>query len=639
MPRQLPDHFGALSSVPTLQPVAHVGGVAVTVATQGNYAYLGLSHELVVLDLLDRTRPRQVANVPVPTTDIVLIDQFAYVVGRNGLHIVDVADPAAPRQLGHWQTDATLSHIVVVGDFAYITSYSDFYVVNIANREEPQVIGQRKFDAWLGALAAAHGYIYAISDRGFHVIDVTVPTLPIALYLLETERETHGSITIQGNDAYFGGETLLQHVNLSSPAIPQHAPSIPIPTWLGDVTISDGIAYLATGFSGLQSWDIRDGRAPIRLDTFTTAGFAMSLAINDGYLYLVDSDEGLQIVDVTDPAHLTPVGAVSTLGITYQVAGNDTFAYVAGGFNGGLHLVELGVVGTPARITAHLQNEDVHDVELVEERLYVLSRNRLTVYATDDDIKPHAIGTYAVADGVSLRIDDQFAFLSNRKGDVLVLDISVPATIDLVGQYPALGHVGAMAIADGYGYLPHPQPGLRIFSIGNGGTLEPIGQVATVATVKQVVVDGRYAYLALGRHGLAIVDISNPAAPQQVGSYRAEGSVDAIVLHGRYAFVAVADVGLQLLDLINVQLPTAVTQYPTLDRVSALMLADRYLYVADCFAGLQIYRIDEPSSAIATGFGFVPLLYPSAASHGYQRLLNPWLTESISPWQLTPVRQ
>jgi hypothetical protein len=43
---------------PTLQLRGHVAGPALTVAVQGDYAYLGFSYELVVLDITDRANPQ-----------------------------------------------------------------------------------------------------------------------------------------------------------------------------------------------------------------------------------------------------------------------------------------------------------------------------------------------------------------------------------------------------------------------------------------------------------------------------------------------------------------------------------------------------------------------------------------------------
>ena len=68
---------GSVSSIPALniQQVAHIGGAAVSIAVRGNYAYLGLSYELLILDITNRAQPRQIATLPIPATDIALINE------------------------------------------------------------------------------------------------------------------------------------------------------------------------------------------------------------------------------------------------------------------------------------------------------------------------------------------------------------------------------------------------------------------------------------------------------------------------------------------------------------------------------------------------------------------------------------
>lgn len=597
---------GSISSTlgPTLQPVAHVGGVAVSIAVRGNYAYLGLSHELVVLDVTDRTQPRQIAALPTPATDIELTERYAYVVGRDGLHIIDIAEPTTPRVLGHWQAERTLADVVVVGDFAYIVSYSDLYVLAVDEPHKPRLVSHSQLDDLFVGIAAAHDYMYAIGARGFYTFDVADPTRPRKVEFVETEVSPNGSISLP-DSAYFGGENLLQRVDLALPETPARATALPVQGWVADVVVENGLAYLATGYGGLQVWDIRNERAPARLGAYDTEGLATTLAVDGGYVYLIDCDEGLQIFDVMEPARVQKVGSFATLGVAYKVAANDSFAYVAGGFNGGLHIVDIEQAAVESSLSVLPQTIDVKAVALANEYLYMIDGGALKIYDATNRTIPHQIGAYELDGENALKVDAHLAYLSNNQGDVLVLNVSEPTQIKVVASYKKLGYVNAMAIDNDLVYIPHRDYGVRILTGGEDGMRKQIGRYDVKRTATKIAVKGNYAYIALGAKGIHIVDVSDPTQPHVVNSDSTVGNAQDIVIRGWYAFVAADDAGVQVLDIANPRAPTAVALYATLDCATSMALTDNYLYVVDRFGGILIYAMNDALQTLHADYAFI----------------------------------
>jgi hypothetical protein len=78
---QQPAASAALSAVDSVELplLGHLCGTAMAIAVQDNYAFLGFSYEFVVLDISDHAQPQWVTALPLPTNDIVLRDQTAYV--------------------------------------------------------------------------------------------------------------------------------------------------------------------------------------------------------------------------------------------------------------------------------------------------------------------------------------------------------------------------------------------------------------------------------------------------------------------------------------------------------------------------------------------------------------------------------
>lgn len=85
-----------------------------TVAVQGDYAYLGMDANLVILDISDPTTPRRVGDMPLrqPLEDIAVAGSILYLAERsdpfNGgdsafVRVVDVSEPSAPVEVGAYE--------------------------------------------------------------------------------------------------------------------------------------------------------------------------------------------------------------------------------------------------------------------------------------------------------------------------------------------------------------------------------------------------------------------------------------------------------------------------------------------------------------------------------------------------------
>jgi hypothetical protein len=129
--------------------LGHIGGAAGAIAVQGDYAYLGFSHEWMVLDIHDRSQPRWVAALDLPANDTALVGALAYVVGREGLAVIDIADPRQPHLLNFSPSTGTLTQINVAGPYAYIGGIRDLQVVDVSDPSAP---------AWWLKLASARTF-------------------------------------------------------------------------------------------------------------------------------------------------------------------------------------------------------------------------------------------------------------------------------------------------------------------------------------------------------------------------------------------------------------------------------------------------------------------------------------------------
>ena len=276
--------------------------------------------------------------------------ELAYVIrGSDGLHIVDLADPAAPRDLGHLP-----ALYPEVGEY-----YND---IKLAERE----------DGSLFALAGSN-------IRGVVVIDVTDPEAPEEVTafpepLPESDDPTVNvhSIFVEGDRVYltvFGG---IEIWDIADPAAPVELGGYWLPDldtlggFVHDLYVEDGIAYLDYWNRGLVVVDTAaDPADPALLGVFdaydrrtshsnwvTTAG-GRRVAIHGDE----DFDAHLRVIDV-DPESATAFEEIAAYQTRPEVSIHNIMALgeqaLVTYYQDGLRVVDLSDPTAPVE-TAHFQ--------------------------------------------------------------------------------------------------------------------------------------------------------------------------------------------------------------------------------------------------------------------------------------------
>ncbi|MAT96936.1 MAG: hypothetical protein CL608_07320 [Anaerolineaceae bacterium] len=76
---------------------------------------------------------------------VVVQENIAYGLLGDGLHLLDISQPAAPVLLGQYETDNYLQELTVQGDIAYLIGWNGLEIVNVADPANPQQIGSFAF--------------------------------------------------------------------------------------------------------------------------------------------------------------------------------------------------------------------------------------------------------------------------------------------------------------------------------------------------------------------------------------------------------------------------------------------------------------------------------------------------------------
>ena len=169
------------------------------------------------------------------TFNVRVVGNLAYLIRQDGLHIIDVTNPAQPAELGKWKRN---------GD-----GYSnDVKIVSTATKK------------------------YAIiADSPVDIVDVTNPALPALAAQIPEEAHTLFTETRAGTTlAYFGNYDASTPVyNVTDPAAPVRLGRYMSPgSFVHDLSIKDGVAYLNSWDAGLEVVDFNTPATPQLVGTW-----------------------------------------------------------------------------------------------------------------------------------------------------------------------------------------------------------------------------------------------------------------------------------------------------------------------------------------------------------------------------------
>ena len=115
------------------------------VYAQNDLVFLGVGQRLVILDVSDPASPRQVgATRPLagPAEAIAISQDRAYIAnGGGGLQVVDLTDPAQPQVLRAWDSPGYAEDVAVAGAFAFLADGPyGLQIVDISDPADPRPV-------------------------------------------------------------------------------------------------------------------------------------------------------------------------------------------------------------------------------------------------------------------------------------------------------------------------------------------------------------------------------------------------------------------------------------------------------------------------------------------------------------------
>jgi hypothetical protein len=482
-------HIIDVSNPSTPTAIGYYGENAVDVAVAGDFAYLahydsGGLNGLIILDITYRDDPNRVSLY---LTDnpfgVTVAGNYVYIADwSSGLRIIDITDPAVPKETSMAETSGNARDVNVVGGYAYIADgdKSGLSVIDIADPATPVVTGSYDTPGAAIALDVAGDYAYvADGAAGLQIIDVSDPGTPVktgvydpAGYAIAQHIEKVGNMVFI--TATEGG---LRIVDISNPSTPVEIGSFQ--TWEGarEVAVAASYAYVSgssdpydNAGAFLQVINVADPANPVGSGLIEPWwGWPYSLAASGNYVYGAAGNYGFVTFDVIDPTKPMEIAQINSSDNARDVAVTGNHAYIADE-DGGLRIIDLSNPIQPKEVGFYRGEESellesAYAVDASEEFAYTANGNGLRVLAMSDPTNPIAMGMYEspISSQKFIAIDGNYGVIADTSARrISLIDISNPSEPTEVGYYQPPDYVQDIAIHDNFIYVALHDSGFLI---------------------------------------------------------------------------------------------------------------------------------------------------------------------------------
>jgi len=258
-------------------------------------------------------------------------DRAYLIVGVAGLLILDVSDPAAPREIGSHSTTGYAQAVAVSGKYAYVADRGGgLVIVDVSNPAAPVQAASVKTPGSAQGVSLRGKYACVADQQGgLQVIDIGNPAQPQIVGAWATAGFAQGVFLTERYAFVAVGSKGLEVVDLADPKKPVGSGRLGLPGEANAVVVSANRAYVACGYSGIQVVDVSDPARPTLLFSYDTAGEASGLFLAGSYLYVADQSAGVIALSTLDPANLRPVAEFDTPGNAVGLFVTKELAFVA----------------------------------------------------------------------------------------------------------------------------------------------------------------------------------------------------------------------------------------------------------------------------------------------------------------------
>jgi hypothetical protein len=572
------------------------------VAINGDYAYLAaLDEGWFVVNVADPTAPvlvRAEETYLGVIVDVTFVDNYLYLAEAPdapwgcdcGLHILDAANPAAPRPLSFYHTLEAAASVTVIEDRAYLAA-GDLHVLDISTPTAPQELSSHYTPGFATDVVVSGERAYvADSEGGLRVLNVADSSFPVEVGFYDTPRRAI-ALALAGEHVYLadeeGGLVVLHYTDGGEPFISGRVADTngqPLPDMVVSITGEDSAT---TNDDGVYTFnDVEPGTYTVSIAytpyyTFTPSSRVVTVPPNataQNFLATATSSYNVELL-----------GQLDTSGDSIASEGRYAYLSTATGFL----VIDMVNPSSPAIVGEAEFTERGAGLAVEGHYVYAASDGSIYIFDVSDPSAPAHVGIYALERQINdMAVQGGYIYLALDEAGMHVLDARDPSNVSWVTSFSTTGYTSHVAVANNRLYVDdaiHRYEGyVHIFDISAPGAPTKMGDIFTAGDLTSLAAAGNYVYLAdswADRDGwwagVTIVDVTDPAHSFRTAIWDLPGVAYHMVATGRYLYVTTGPAGLRVLDVSYPSVPQEVGFYHTPHEATDLSVAGDHAYVID----------------------------------------------------------
>ena len=480
-----------------------------------------------------------------PTWAMTARDRHVYFGAGPNFSILDIADPAQPQNIGNVLLSGLVEGITLVDQYAYVATWEGgLSVVDIANPLAPVEIGFYDTPGRADGLTVAGQYAYVADyDAGLRIIDISDPTALQEVGHYDTPGYAW-SVAVSGQYAYVADWNQdIRVINVADPTAPTEVGFYSTAGYDKFVAIDQQVLYVAADDGGVRALDISIPSSPRTLWNIPTLDEAWEVEIVGGMLFVADFAGGLWIADVSNPTDPKVINQFPSVGNSYSLGVTGQTVALANGENG-VRLLDVSQLPSIQEIGHNpTPLNNIQDVTIIGQHAIVSDRDYgLWTVDISDPASPQIVGQFALADRNGRLASIGQTILAASGANLLLLDATDPTSLQELSRIAISGGISAIAVKNDLVYITSGYRGFRILDISDRFSPQEIGFLAIQSEAKALSVSEKVAYIANSDtravdRGVWVVDVSDPTNPTRLGYFDTPGNAASVVAFGHKLFI------------------------------------------------------------------------------------------------------